>query len=178
MDRNLRSILASVLITAFIVGGGVYWWQSTLWTNEVDRLNNEIVELRQQVEEGQAVDPQDGDEDAEEPEPEPEEPPTEVTEISQKPKAGWEEYFPSFDETTLEGRTTEEIRTLLGEPPVLVRNVAVNPEFTREIWVFRPYDEDPTGLYLYFKTGKLMNSRLDEFSGLEGLLGDSDFWYN
>lgn len=176
MDRNLGSVLAAVLITALIIGGGVFWWQNSAWTSEVERLNNEIVDLRQQLKESQPGDPQD-EEEVDEPDPA-EEQPGDITEISQKPKTGWEQYFPSYDETTLEGRSTKEVRDLLGEPPVLVRNVAANPEFTREIWVYRPFDEDPTGLYLYFKSGKLVNSRLDEFSGLEGLLADELFWYN
>lgn len=169
-----KTIIAAIVITALVVGGIVFWWQNATWSNEVNRLNNEIVDLRQQIAEGQPEAPQ--EENGDEPDPGTE--PPDGTEVSQKPKAGWEQYFPNYDETTLEGKSVKEVRTLLGEPPVLFRNIAVNPEFSREIWVYRPHDEDPTGLYLYFKGGSLVNSRLDEFSGLDSLLGDTDFWYN
>ncbi|KUO53126.1 MAG: hypothetical protein APF76_03545 [Desulfitibacter sp. BRH_c19] len=180
MDRNLGSILAAVLITAIIIGGGVYWWQNSTWTDEVDRLNQEIVELRQQVEEGQVKDPPD-----EEPNESPDDQvpndqvPTE-TEISRKPKAGWEQFFPAAEETTLLGKSISEIRETLGEPPVLVRSIAANPENSKEMWVYHPFDEDPTGLYLFFKGGELVNSRLDEFSGLSGIAfwDEEEFWQN
>ncbi len=175
MDKNTNSIIIAVLVTALIAGGGVYWWQSSVLANERERLNNEIADLREQIEE-EPTEPE-----TQEPESN-QEPENGIvfddTQISQKPKSGWEEYFPSYDETTLEGKTTEEIRELLGEPPVLVRDIGYKPAATWQIWVYRPFDEDPTGLYLYFKGGELVRSRLDEFSGVPSLLGDIDFWYN
>ncbi len=103
---------------------------------------------------------------------------TTVAEINRKPKAGWEAYFPTMETTTLAGRSVTDLREILGEPPVLVRSIATNPQFNREIWVFMPFDQDPTGLYLFFKAGQLIGSRLDEFPGLHGsgLLDDVNFW--
>lgn len=103
---------------------------------------------------------------------------SEAEATSRAPHDGWEEYFPSFDQTTLRGETTEAVKELLGRPPYLIRSIAVNPEFSREIWVFIPYEEDPTGLYLFFQGHQLTASRLDEFQGLHrsDLLGDEDFW--
>lgn len=103
---------------------------------------------------------------------------TPAPQISRKPKAGWEQYFPTAETTTLQGETTTRVRELLGEPPHLIRSIAVNPAASREIWIYSPYDEDPTGLYLYFKGGTLDSSRQDEFNGLygSGLLDNDQFW--
>lgn len=122
--------------------------------NQVAELEEEIAQLRDQ---GQA-------------------PP----EINRQPKPGWEAYFPTPETTTLTGESVTRVRELLGEPPVLIRSIAVNPQFNREIWVFTPFDQDPTGLYLFFKGGQLVSSRLDEFNGLygSGLLDNEDFWRN
>jgi hypothetical protein len=102
------------------------------------------------------------------------------TVISRKPKDGWEELFPTPATTTLLNEPVEDVRNALGEPPYLIRSIAVNPQYNREIWIYVPYDEDPTGLYLFFKGNRLTESRLDEFNGLHnsGLLDDEDFWLN
>lgn len=98
--------------------------------------------------------------------------------ITRQPREGWEEYFPGPEETTLAGETTSRVRELLGEPPVLIRQIAASPEFNREIWVYMPFEEDPTGLYLFFKGNQLTSSRKDEFPGLynAGLLDVEEFW--
>lgn len=99
-------------------------------------------------------------------------------EIRRTPKVGWEQYFPEGAETTLKGESTARVRELLGEPPFLIRSIAVNPQFNREIWIFAPFDQDPTGLYLFFKGGQLDSAELNEFNGLygSGLLDREDFW--
>lgn len=99
-------------------------------------------------------------------------------EINRYPHPGWEQYFPDFETTTLEGYSTAEIRELLGEPPYLIRSIAVVEEASREIWIFMAYEEDPTGLYLFFKGDELHSSVLDEFNGLynSGLLEGESFW--
>ncbi|MBS3900398.1 MAG: hypothetical protein KGZ54_00050 [Dethiobacter sp.] len=99
-------------------------------------------------------------------------------EIKRIPKDGWEQYFPEGAESTLKGESTARVRELLGEPPFLIRSIAVNPEFSREIWIFTPFDQDPTGLYLFFKGGKLDSAELNEFNGLPGsdLLNRPGFW--
>lgn len=98
--------------------------------------------------------------------------------INRQPREGWEEYFPTAETTTLDGESTDRVRELLGEPPFLIRSIAVNPAFNREIWIFAPFEQDPTGLYLFFKGGELDRSRLDEFNGLygSGLLDEEQFW--
>lgn len=98
--------------------------------------------------------------------------------INRQPKSGWQQYFPTPETTTLVGKNTDYIRQLLGEPPFLIRSIAVNPEFSREIWVYTTDGGDSTGLYLFFKGGLLNSSRLDEFNGLYGsdLLNLDDFW--
>lgn len=115
---------------------------------QVDALENDLAELRQ------------------------------AQEISLKPKDGWEQHFPEGAETTLKGENTARVRELLGEPPFLIRSIAASPEFSREIWVFVPHDEDLTGLYLFFKGGKLDSAELNEFNGLQGsdLINRPGFW--
>jgi hypothetical protein len=100
--------------------------------------------------------------------------------ITFKPKAGWEVYFPTAETNTITGKTVAEVEALLGNPPVRIRSTAANPQFNREIWVFVPYDEDPTGLYLFFRGNQLWRSRLDEFTGIygSGLLENEEFWFN
>jgi len=100
--------------------------------------------------------------------------------INRFPKPGWEAYFPTAETSTLTGESTGKVRELLGEPPFLIRSIAANPEFNREIWVFNARPEDPTGLYLFFKANNLVSSRLDEFPGLHnsGLLDQDAFWLN
>ncbi|EEG76969.1 bZIP transcription factor [Dethiobacter alkaliphilus] len=99
-------------------------------------------------------------------------------EINRFPHSGWEQYFPEYDTTTLEGYSTAEVRELLGEPPFLIRSIAVVEEASREIWIFMAYEDDPTGLYLFFKGDELYSSVLDEFNGLynSGLLEGESFW--
>ncbi len=99
-------------------------------------------------------------------------------EIRRIPKDGWEQYFPEGAESTLKGESTARVRELLGEPPFLIRSIAVNQEFSREIWIFTPFDQDPTGLYLFFKGGRLDSAILNEFNGLPGsdLLNSPGFW--
>ena len=94
--------------------------------------------------------------------------------VNRYPLPGWEQYFPSYDTTTLTGSSITDIGQLLGEPPYKVRSVAANSEFNREIWIFMSADEDPTGLYLFFKGDTLYRSQLNEFHGLygSGLLDD------
>jgi len=98
--------------------------------------------------------------------------------ITRQPRPGWQAYFPTAETTTLAGKSIDEVRDLLGEPPVLLQSIARNPEFNREIWVFMPFEEDPTGLYIFFKGDRVSGSRVDEFNGIvnSGLLDDTDFW--
>jgi hypothetical protein len=102
----------------------------------------------------------------------------EPREISRGLPAGWENYFPTSETTTLSGEPVSRVRTLFGEPPFLIRSIAAVPEASREIWIYIPGTEDPTGVYIFFKGGRVHATRIDEFSGLysSGLLDDEDFW--
>ncbi len=101
-------------------------------------------------------------------------------EIDHAPAEGWEEYFPEPESTTLEGESVEDVLELLGEPPFMIRSIAALPNANREVWVYVPFEDDPTGLYLFFKGNRLESSRLDEFPGLylSGLLDAEweSFW--
>lgn len=167
-------IAITALITALVAGGLVYW----LTGNREAVGNGEKAELEEQVaalqQENAALQEENSTLKEEN------EALTESREIHRQPKAGWEQYFPDAETTTLEGKSTEEVRQLLGEPPFLVRSTAVNPQNNREVWIYTPFDQDPTGLYLFFKGGQLASSRLDEFPGLQQsfIWEDEDFWQN
>ena len=68
------------------------------------------------------------------------------------------------------GKTPDEIKKMLGEPPVLVRVSAAQPAYSREVWVYFPYPEDPTGLYLYFLGNRVVRVYMDEFTGVDSPL--------
>jgi len=90
---------------------------------------------------------------------------------SAKPKEGWEG-------VDLSGMTRDELLEVLGCPLHSMRLGAVgNPAYIRELWVYHPYDEDPTGLYIWLQGGVFHASRLDEFSGFWGFEFDNpEFW--
>lgn len=48
-SKNIWIIIISIVITAIIVGGGVYMWQYSIKKNEKQKLQNEIVELNQKI---------------------------------------------------------------------------------------------------------------------------------
>ncbi len=164
-------IIVTALITALVVGGAFFFLggsppdvnggqaklerQVAALEEENAALEEEVSELR---EENEAL--------------------TENASIRRKPKEGWEQYFPDAETTTLTGKPVEDVRQLLGEPPFLVRSTAADPQFSREVWVYTPFDQDPTGLYLFFKGGRLDKSRIDEFQGLRGsfIWDDEEFW--
>lgn len=171
MAMNKSSTIAvSVLITALLVGVGTYLLrgqQVTRLEQDVAVLESANAELQEQLETLQeqigTLPGENGNNE---------------TDISRAPREGWEAYFPDPESTTLEGEAVERVRNLLGEPPVLLRSIAANPAYNREIWIYMPEEEDPTGLYIYFKGNQVIGSRLDEFNGLynSGLLEDEDFW--
>ena len=158
--KSGRSFLpaAILFIAAAIIAGMVffYWHTAALEDQKAqseaveNQLKSSIAELKTQLDDLKAGKQPDTGMDAP---------------IQLKPKPGWEAYFPKPDTTTLLGESTGKVRGLLGEPPFLVRSTAANPELSREIWVYIPYDEDPTGLYIYFKGSRVVKSRLDEFAG-------------
>ncbi len=168
--NKTSAIILSVLITALVVGVGTYilrGQQVARLTQDVTELESANQALQEQVdtlqEQLETIPGENGDNN---------------TDISQTPREGWDAYFPDPESTTLEGESVEQVRSLLGDPPVLLRSIAANPVYNREIWIYLPYEEDPTGLYIFFKGNQVIGNRLDEFTGLynSGLLDDEDFW--
>lgn len=88
-----------------------------------------------------------------------------------QPLAGWEN-------EDLEGLTREELVEVLGCPPHVIRMTSViSEDFNRELWVYHPYEEDPTGLYVWLKGNVYHTSILDEFNGFWCYeMMDFDFW--
>ncbi len=189
MGGTKTSIIAvSVLITALVVGTAVYFARDQRITGleqQVEtleganaELQNNNAALEEQVaalerEEGPGEEEADGDDVQNGADGVP------GIVISRIPQPGWEAYFPDFETTTLVDEPVDEVRNLLGEPPFLIRSIAVNPQANREIWIYMVAEKDPTGLYLFFKANRLVSSRLDEFNGLpnSGLLDYPDFWF-
>lgn len=178
--KTTLSVVLAVLITALLVGTLTYFARSQRLTalqqqmtaleqtnaqleNQNEALREEVKALQQQLANGTGEDGQDGG--------------TGIV-ISRFPRPGWEAYFPDAETTTLQGEPVDKVRNLLGEPPYLIRSIAASPDFNREIWIYQAGEEDPTGLYLFFKANRLVQSRLDEFNGLygSGLLEYPGFW--
>ncbi|MEW5922150.1 MAG: hypothetical protein AB1796_14635 [Bacillota bacterium] len=183
MGKNKALIIAvSVLITALIVGAATYFvhvqriagLQQQVETLERTnaKLQSTNEELREQV---AALQKQAANGPGEEGKDD-----VRGLVISRTPRPGWQTYFPDAENTTLLNEPVDRVRKLLGEPPFLIRSIAANPEFNREIWIYMAGEEDPTGLYLFFKANRLVQSRLDEFNGLynSGLLEYPGFWLN
>lgn len=68
---------------------------------------------------------------------------------------------------SLAGVSLDRIQTELGDAPVVVRMARPGAPLRREVRVYFPYDEDPTGLYIFIRNESVVSFRLDEFSGLE-----------
>jgi hypothetical protein len=64
------------------------------------------------------------------------------------------------------GTTLDEIQEVLGDSPILVRQSVKGAPLRREIRVYFPYQEDATGLYLFFENEKVIEFRMDEFNGI------------
>ena len=88
-----------------------------------------------------------------------------------KPNTGWEN-------VNLEGLTREELVDVLGCPPHVIRMTSVvSAANNREMWVYHPYDEDPTGLFVWLKGGVFHYSTLNEFNGFGCYqMTDLPFW--
>jgi len=87
------------------------------------------------------------------------------------PEAGWET-------ADLEGLTREELVDVLGCPPHIIRMTSVvSADYNRELWVYLPYEDDSTGLYIWVKGDVFHYSKLDEFNGFWcHRMMDLDFW--
>ncbi len=100
----------------------------------------------------------------------PETVPVQTFEPTIRPKPGWED-------VSLENKHRDELIQILGYPANLVRMAAVDPANNRELWVYHPYEQDPTGLYIYLKGDVFYYSKLDEFMGFYCYdMLDPDFW--
>ena len=88
-----------------------------------------------------------------------------------KPNPGW-------DSVDLDGLTREELLDILGCPPHIIRMTSmVSPENNRELWVYHPFDDDSTGLFVWLKGNVYHESRLDEFNGFWCYeMSDLTFW--
>ncbi|MCH8495373.1 MAG: hypothetical protein LAT57_07040 [Balneolales bacterium] len=64
------------------------------------------------------------------------------------------------------GASLSQIQDVLGDPPVLVRQSRDGAPVRKEVRVYFPYEEDSTGLYLYFLNEEVESFRLDTFLGL------------
>jgi len=88
-----------------------------------------------------------------------------------QPKPGW-------DTATLDGLSRKQLVDALGCPPHMIRMTSVvDASNNRELWVYHPYDKDPTGLYIWLKGDVFHDSKLDEFMGFWGHeMTNPDFW--
>jgi hypothetical protein len=59
-----------------------------------------------------------------------------------------------------------EIDKVLGAAPVVIKQSRDGAPIRREVRVYMPYDEDPTGLYIYFLNDRVQSFRMDEFNGI------------
>jgi len=91
--------------------------------------------------------------------------------VTMAPKPGW-------DTVDLEGLTREELVDVLGCPPHVIRMTSVvSADNNRELWVYHPYEEDPTGLFIWIKGELFHYSTLDEFNGFWCYeMTNVDFW--
>ncbi len=86
--------------------------------------------------------------------------------------------YPGWETAELHGLTREQLLDALGCPPHIIRMTSVvSEEYNRELWVYHPFDDDPTGLFIWLKGDVFHRSRLDEFNGFlcNEMMGE-DFW--
>ncbi len=85
---------------------------------------------------------------------------------------------PGWDGVSLEGLTRDELVDVLGCPPHVIRMTSVvSAANNRELWVYHPYEEDPTGLFIWLKGDVFHYSTLNEFNGFGCYeMTDLDFW--
>lgn len=77
-------------------------------------------------------------------------------------------YFADRDGfVSFQGRTLEEIQHILGEAPIVVKQSVPGAPIRKEVRVYLPYKEDPTGLYLFIQNEVVLDFKLDEFNGIQ-----------
>jgi hypothetical protein len=65
------------------------------------------------------------------------------------------------------GTSLSAVQEQLGDAPVVVRMSRPGAPLRREVRVYFPFEEDPTGLYLFFRNEVVVSFKMDEFSGLQ-----------
>lgn len=68
---------------------------------------------------------------------------------------------------SFQGRTLEEIQRILGDAPIIVKQSVPGAPIRKEVRVYLPYNEDPTGLYLFIQNEIVQDFKLDEFNGIQ-----------
>ncbi len=71
-------------------------------------------------------------------------------------------------DSTWLGRDEAEVRSSLGSPRAELRLNAANPTYSKAVLIYPVAPDDPTGLYLFLRSGRVDSVRRDEFNGLEG----------
>lgn len=64
------------------------------------------------------------------------------------------------------GRSMAEIDEVLGESPIVARQSIRGAPIRKEIRVYLPYEEDSTGLYIFFENERVIEFKMDEFNGI------------
>jgi len=49
-SKNIWIIIASVILTALIIGSGVFWWQKTIFQTEQRKFQKQLVLVNNQLE--------------------------------------------------------------------------------------------------------------------------------
>jgi len=63
-------------------------------------------------------------------------------------------------------RSMSDIDTYLGVAPIVIKQSVTGAPVRREIRVYLPYQEDLTGLYLFFQNERIVAFKMDEFNGI------------
>ena len=66
------------------------------------------------------------------------------------------------------GRNEDQVRARLGAPLAELRLGAADSMHTRAVLIYPAAPDEPTGLYLYLRGGRVDSVRHDEFNGFEG----------
>ncbi len=66
----------------------------------------------------------------------------------------------------LNGRTMNEIDEALGDAPIVVKQSIKGAPIRKEIRIYMPYQDDSTGLYIFFENEMVIEFKMDEFNGI------------
>lgn len=70
------------------------------------------------------------------------------------------------------GKSMSDIDEVFGEAPIVAKQSIKGAPIRKEIRVYMPYQEDSTGLYIFFENEIVIEFKMDEFNGIiqSGLL--------